>query len=197
MDDFLEFGGWFDQLFRTKSDGRYVTFKTALNLIYQTNLPPIIVETGTIRQVEDYGAGYSTVIFGEYIARYGGHITTIDIEPKNMEVCRQVTQKYKGSINYIVDDSLHALTLLKAPIDLLYLDSLDTPIGENEDATPAQEHNLKEFKIVEHLLHLKSVVLIDDNNFVNGGKSRLTKKYLKEKGWRVLINGQQTLWIHG
>lgn len=195
MDTFLEFGGWFDQLFRLKSDGRYVTFKTALNIIHQTNQPPIIVETGTIRQEEDYGAGYSTVIFGEYVNHYGGHITTIDIEWNNMEVCKRVTDVYKGQIDYIVDDSLHALTLLKAPIDLLYLDSLDTPIGDNEDATPAQEHNLKEFKIVEHLLHPKSVVLIDDNNFVNGGKSRLTKQYLAEKGWRVLINAQQTLWI--
>lgn len=192
MDNFLEYNSWFDELFRVRSSKRYPTFRVALNLLYQ--LPTHrIVETGTIRKAKDYGAGYSTYIFGQFVKRYGGTITTIDLNPGNMRVCKRVTAEFAHWIEYIVDDSLHVLPLLHEPIDLLYLDSLDTPI--RGDASEAQLHNLKEFKSAEALLHEKSIVLIDDNNFANGGKSRMTKQYLQEKGWRVLLNMQQSLWI--
>lgn len=194
MNDFLEYHNWFDEAFEEKSDRRYVTFRIALNLLSQQK-GHNIVETGTTRQVDDYGAGYSTYIFANFVEMYGGKITTIDIDPKNMEVCKEITKEFADKINYVVSDSLFALTKIEEPIDLLYLDSLDTPIPDNEDARLAQEHNLKEFKLVEHLLHKDSIVLIDDNDFVNGGKARLTKKYLAEKGWRLLINFQQSLWI--
>ncbi len=192
MDNFLEYHSWFDELFQAKSSRRYSTFRVALNLLYQ--LPTHrIVETGTIRKIKDYGAGYSTYIFGHFVKRYGGKITTIDIDPKNMRVCKRVTAEFADWIEYVVDNSLHALSLLHEPIDLLYLDSFDTPI--RRDASEAQLHNLKEFKLAEPLLHEKSIVLIDDNNFTNGGKSRMTKQYLHEQGWRVLLNMQQSLWI--
>lgn len=192
MKDFLEYHNWFDEAFEKKSDRRYVTFRIALNLLAQQE-GHRIVETGTTRQVDDYGAGYSTVIFGSFVKKYGGHITTIDIDEKNMGVCRQVTEEFRDQINYVVEDSLTALPKLDGMIDLIYLDSLDTPI--TGDATEAQEHNLKEFKIIEKKLHNKSIILIDDNDFENGGKARLTKKYLAERGWRVIINFQQSIWI--
>jgi predicted O-methyltransferase YrrM len=192
MDNFLEYNSWFDEMFRRKLSKRYPTFRAALNLLYQ--LPSHqIVETGTIRKVRDYGAGYSTYLFGQFVKRYGGKVTTIDIDPGHINVCKRVTAEFAASIEYIVDDSLHALSLLREPIDLLYLDSLDTPV--RGDATNAQLHNLKEFKLAEPLLHEKSIVLIDDNNFANGGKSRMTKRYLQEKGWRVVLNMQQSFWI--
>lgn len=192
IDNFLEINSWFEEMFKEKSDSRFTTFRIALNLLYQ--MPNHnIVETGTIRLPDDYGAGYSTYIFGQFVKHYGGHIITIDIEPRNMDVCRQVTDEFHDQITYIIDDSLNTLPQITDKIDLLYLDSLDTPL--TGDATEAQEHNLKEFKLVEHLLHEKSIVLIDDNGFENGGKPFLTKKYLMEKDWKVLINAQQTVWI--
>jgi predicted O-methyltransferase YrrM len=192
MDTFLEYDSWFDLQFRRKLSSRYSTFRAALNLLYQ--LPSHrIVETGTIRRVRDYSAGYSTHIFGQFVKRYGGKITTIDIDPAHMNVCKSVTADFAERIEYVVDDSLQALALLDEKIDLIYLDSLDTPGKGN--ASSAQLHNLKEFKIVEPLLHEKSIVLLDDNDFTNGGKSRMTKHYLQEKGWRVLLNMKQSLWI--
>jgi predicted O-methyltransferase YrrM len=190
-DNFLESDSWFDEMFREKSSRRFSTFRVALNLLYQQPNHRI-VETGTTRMVDDYGAGYSTYIFGQFVKRYGGHIITIDIEPRNMDVCRMITDEFHDQITYVIDDSLRSLPLITEKIDLLYLDSLDLPL--EGDASEAQTHNLKEFKLVEHLLHEKSIVLIDDNDF-NGGKPLLTKKYLKERGWRVLLNEQQSLWI--
>lgn len=193
MKDFLFIDSWFEQKYKVKSDGRYLTFKTALNLLLQNNGKNIL-ETGTTRQVDDYGAGYSTVIFGDFVEHYGGHIWTVDIEPRNMDVCRIVTMPYQANISYIVDDSHNFLKSFKDKIDLLYLDSYDYPI-DGSDPSPCQQHQLKEFQLAEPNLHSKTIVLLDDNHFDNGGKTKFTKDYLLEKNWRCLIDSQQSLWI--
>jgi len=196
MDNFLEYNSWFNTEFFFKSTDRFPTFRTALNLLYQNTSNPIIVETGTVRQVDDYGAGYSTYIFGKYLHKLGaGRLITIDISQDNMNISKEVTKEFEDKINYVVADSLQALTQIQEQVDLLYLDSLDTPFEPGANASPAQEHALKEFKIIEPKLHDKSIVLLDDNGLENGGKTALVKQYLKEKGWRVLFNGQQSLWI--
>lgn len=192
MDDFLGYNGWFDMQFRRKLSGRFPTFRAALNLLYQQS-GHRIVETGTVRRVRDYSAGYSTFVFGQFAQRYGGKITTIDIDPKNINTCKRVTADYAEWIEYVVDDSLQALARIQDNIDLLYLDSFDTP--RRGDASAAQLHNLKEFKIVEPRLHEKSIVLLDDNDFSNGGKTRMTKQYLQEQEWRLLLDMKQSLWV--
>lgn len=193
MKDFLEHHSWIDR-YEQQMSFRYPTMRTALNLLYQLNRPVTIVETGTVRQVDDWGAGYSTFIWGQFCQNEGGMCTTIDISEHNMEVCRKVTEPYKNFITYVVEDSLTALAKLNEPIDLLYLDSLDVPLEAGADLRPCQEHNLKELQIAEHLLHSESLVLIDDN-FENGGKGKLTKAYLREKGWRALMFHQQCLFM--
>jgi predicted O-methyltransferase YrrM len=192
MNNFLEYHSWFDETFETKLRGRYFTFRIALNLLLQQPNRNI-VETGCIRFLNDFGGGNSTMIFASFVNLYGGHLTTIDISPENMDICKSVTANFAKNIDYIVDNSLSALAKLDKPIDLLYLDSLDVP--EVGDATEGQEHNLKEFKIAEHLLHTGSLLLIDDNNMDNGGKSRLTKDYVVSKGWKLILNFDQSLWI--
>jgi len=192
MKNFLEHNSSFDLAYEANLRGRYFTFRIALNLLLQQT-GRNIVETGCVRLLNDYGGGNSTYIFGQFIYLYGGHLTTIDISPENMDICKLATQKFAKDIDYIVDDSLSALAKLDQPIDLLYLDSLDVP--ETGDATEGQEHNLKEFKLAEHLLHEGSLLLIDDNNMDNGGKSRLTKDYVASQGWKLILNFDQSLWI--
>lgn len=183
---------WFDSMFADKSAGRAKTFKKALQLLNE-RATHNIVETGCLRQENDYGAGYSTFIFGEFCKRLGGHISTVDISDENMSVCMMITAPYKEFISYYVDDSLNFLKNYDKYIDLLYLDSLDVPL--QGDAAECQEHNLKEFKIAEPLLTRGSIILLDDNEFDNGGKTRLTKVYLEEKGYKEIMGGQQSLWV--
>lgn len=198
MKDFLFINNWFDQKYKVKSDGRYPTFKLALNLLLQTAMKygsgMNILETGTTRMVDDFGAGYSTVLFGDFVSHYGGHVWTVDIEPRNMDVCRVVTLPYQDKISYVVDDSHHYLSDFKDRINLLYLDSYDYPL-DGSDPTPCQQHQLKEFKLAEENLDERAIVLLDDNNFDNGGKTKLTKDYLLEKDWRCLLDLQQSIWF--
>jgi len=50
-------------------------------------------------------------------------------------------------------------------------------------------------KLAEKNFNDKTVVLLDDNNFLDGGKTKLAKIYLKEHGWRCVLDYQQSLWI--
>jgi len=172
---------------------KYITFKAALNLFLQNN-GQIIVETGTQRLRDDPG-GSSTTLFGAFCKKYGKKLFTVDINPSNMKVSRDCTMEFKDSIIYVLTDSVKFLRNFNQKIDLLYLDSLDCPLPPS-NATEAQTHNLNELKAAYDKLQEGSILLIDDNNFENGGKTRLSKKFLLETGvWQCVLDYGQTLWM--
>ena len=172
---------------------KYLTFKATLNLFLQKD-GQTIVETGTQRLKDDPG-GCSTTLFGAFCKRYGKRLFTVDINPLNMKVSMDVTKEFKDCITYVVMDSVKFLKKFDQKIDLLYLDSLDCPLPP-ADATEAQLHNLNELKAACDKLHKGSILLMDDNNFANGGKTRLSKRFLLETGgWNCILDYGQTLWV--
>lgn len=181
---------WLEK-YKSYMDVRYTTFKMALDLLL--DLPTHkIVETGCVRLKDDWGAGYSTVLFGEFCKLYGGTLITIDNTESHMNICKKLTKEYSSNIKYITGNSLEELGKLICKVDLLYLDSFDLDLVG--DRLPSQEHNLKEFKISESMLHENSIVLIDDC-FGGNGKPKLTKQYMIDKGWKVLHENQQILFV--
>ena len=199
MDDFLFIeNDWlyreFERLEFVRSM-KYQTFKAALNLLHQRRPSGFeIVETGTQRVIDDPG-GCSTLLFAAYCARYNGTLTTVDINPRYLEVAKEATRAYAEHVNYIESDSIKFLTDWtenNGYIDLLYLDSYDcSPIG---DSSPAQLHQVKEYVAAEHALSPRSILVMDDNNFPSGGKTRLLKQQLWEKGWECILDMGQSLW---
>lgn len=176
-----------------KSGERYNTFLYSLELLNSRCTEPLIVETGTLRQENDFGAGYSTYIFGEYVSLFGGRLITIDISAKNIDTSKRLTEKFKENITYICEDSLIYLNgYTSEKIDYLYLDSFDCPL--TGDATDAQLHNLHEFKSAEPFLSKNAIIVIDDANLENGGKSRLTHQYLSDRGYIMSMFHQQSVW---
>lgn len=201
MSDFCFFDNWFDIKYQDKSSSRYVTFKIALNLLNQNN-GKLVVETGTIRFADDWGAGMSTQLFADYCQTYGGKVVTVDIREDNISTCRKVTQDLSHVITYVCADSAFYLAEYNGPkIDLLYLDSYDFPVnGKVEDREEGvdkpQAHNLLEFKLAEKHLASNAVLLLDDNNLPFGGKPKLTKEYLRTKPeWKCLYESQQSAWM--
>lgn len=184
---------WYSENYKNKSSLRFDSFRLALELTYNNTDNPIIFETGTLRLENDFGAGYSTYIFGECVSKFGGNVITVDISNNNINTCMNITKKFSDRITYIVDDSLNTLKNYTGYIDLLYLDSYDCPI--EGDATESQLHNLAEFKLGEKFLHKTSVILIDDINFENGGKAKLTHEYMKENNYTLLYARQQSVWM--
>ena len=173
---------------------KWFTFKAALNLMHQRRTPertPTIVETGTMRMKED-PAGGSSLFFGEYCKRYGGHLTTVDIDAAHMTTSKTLTADYAPWITYAQEDSVGFLGRFDRPIDLIYLDSMDcSPVG---DSTPAQEHQVREFQAAKHALGPDSILLLDDANFENEGKPKLLKRVLPNEGWECIADRGQSLW---
>jgi predicted O-methyltransferase YrrM len=184
---------WFAQEFGDKLKERYLTQRIGLNILNQISTNPFILETGTIRMENDWGAGMSTLVFSRYVTHHGGHIVTNDISYRIMDVCKKVTDQYSNFITYVIEDSLVYLPTVQEKIDFLYLDSMDCPpIG---DASMAQDHNLKEFLICEKLLNDRAVIMIDDVGFENGGKGAKTHEYLNNQGYVMIMKHQQSVWL--
>lgn len=183
---------WYTSNYKNKSGNRFESFRLALTMLYETTDHPYIIETGCLRLENDFGAGYSTYIFAECINIFGGKLVTVDITPSHMETCKLLTKSFQVNVTYIVDDSLKILKNYSDRIDLLYLDSYDCPI--EGDASESQKHNLNEFILAENKLHDKSLILIDDVDFSNGGKARMTHDYLKKNNYKLIYQQQQSLW---
>jgi len=196
----MSFYFWEDDWLRQKygyleavKSRKYCTFKAALNLFLQNN-GQIIVETGTQRLKDDVG-GCSTTLFGAFCKTYNKTLYTVDNDPKHLEISKELTQEFKDHIVYVLSDSVEFLEKFDEPIDLLYLDSLDCPLPP-ADATESQLHQLREIKAAYPKLHKGSVVLLDDNDFTNGGKTRLSKRWLfKTREFLLILDDKQSLWL--
>lgn len=195
MKDFLQVGSWFEEKYKEKSGGRYVTFKLALNLFLQ-RYGHTIVELGTTKAPDDWGAGMGTLLFAEVVGKYGGKIYTVDNYPPHIEACKIITAPWAGSVVHVESDSLEFLKGFEETIDLLYLDTMDYPLTPEEgDPAACQEHQLKELKLAYPNLSPKAVVLLDDNDLPGGGKTAMAKEFLFKKKWKLLYDAQQSLWV--
>ena len=153
----------------------------------------LIIETGSIRVKDDPGGAY-TPLWGAFCKRYGKRLITVDILPEVTDLCKEVTKEYADHITYVTQDSVEFLKSFDEPIDLLFLDSMDCPL--DEPAEEAQRHNFEEFEAARKNLHKNSLLLMDDNNFPNGGKPGITKNYLlTQPDWVCLLDYAQSLWI--
>jgi len=194
MEDFLFLDkDWFYKKYADKSKERFWTFKIALNLFLQRQ-GSIIVETGCLRQKDDWGAGQSTLLFGEFCHRYGKKLYTVDNNAEHLLVAKEVTEPFKENIEYILGDSHLFLENFNKKIDLLYLDSLDADPNNQQKTREAQLHQLVEIQLALPKLSEKAIVLLDDNNLPFGGKTYLSKDFLKEKGFTLLMDYHQSLW---
>lgn len=184
---------WFDDHFRGMLASRAVTQQVALGVLNQFTHTPTILETGTIRRHNDWGAGMSTLLFGWYVKEFGGRVITVDVDAANIQTCKEATHRFAEYITYVVSDSCKYLADFKEKIDLLYLDSMDAPI--EGDASASQQHNLNEFLLAEKLLADRAVIVIDDVNLPNGGKAAKTHEYLISRGYLWIASQQQSVWI--
>lgn len=152
---------------------------------------PTFVETGTIRAEEDWaGAGFSTYHFGAYVSRRGGKLHSVDLTPGHVEFARNWTHVFGDAVTVHQDDSLNFLQRFPGPIDVLYLDSLDTTEPRHA------EHALREVEVALPKLHERSLILFDDTPWNAGnwvGKGSRAVPWLLERGWRVLYAGYQVL----
>jgi hypothetical protein len=195
MDNYLDINkDWFSKKYLPLLGRRFWTFKVALNLFKQLKMVTI-VETGCIRKKEDWDAGYSTMLWAEYAFNEGATVHSIDISPDNILLAGQCLGKYKAYVDFKCGDSVAELKKWKGLIDLLYLDSVDCDPKDEKIALKAQKHQLEEIKTALPLIPQNGIVLLDDNYYPNGGKTKLAKEFLTEKKFICLLDYEQSLWI--
>jgi len=149
---------------------------------------PSIVETGCVRSHEDWSAGYFGYLAGAWIhARGCGNLASVDIDPERVKIAKEICRFWPCEV--ICSDSVDYLENRSAPIDVLYLDSMDCEIPEHA------EHGLREAKAAERLLKFGSLVVLDDTVWDGcwSGKGAKAVPYLLGRGFRVEAMGYQTI----
>lgn len=182
---------------------REPTFRAMCDFIRgraQTVDDPVIVETGCVRSVEDWGAGNSTVIFDLLLQEIGrGFLTSIDITPAHVRVA-QSQLMYRNS-EVLCDNSLTVLSRWKTPIDLLYLDSYDLQVS---DGHPSALHHMMELALAWQNLRRPAMVAIDDNfsgeyrkpaHRYPWSKGKYVRQFMDQLGIKPVMDTQQTIWI--
>lgn len=213
--NFVYVNSEFEKKFAGPLSARWVTYKTALNLLTQLHYPSInirILETGCQRMEDDWGGGCSTWVFADYLTHYAtstSSLYTVDNNRSNLDLARAVIaakfpEPYDFEFIPMLGDSieiLHNLHKNKLSFDFAYLDSMDCdprePEGEMQTKM-SQVHQLNEAKVAVKLLdpyNNYQLLMLDDNNLPWGGKCTLTKEFLFDEGWTCVFDFQQSLWL--
>jgi len=150
---------------------------------------PQILSTGSIRQEEDWTAGFSDYLFGYWLGQVGGSLKVVEIDPKRADFARAWTAPYPVEVH--TSHSHDFLRQYSGPLlDGFYSDSLD--LGESGYADCC----LGEVQLVLQHLRRGAPILIDDSYYGGRawhGKGALAIPYLMQQGWRVGYSGHQTL----
>jgi hypothetical protein len=195
MNTFIEHSNLFDPHMKQGSE-RFHTFKIAMNYYLQYN-GKVIVETGTQRQLNDWGAGCSTSLIGKFISEFSptSRLYSVDISSLNIQISKEICcQDYRSHITWLTEDSIGFLKNFNEKIDFLYLDSYDW-FPQEPGLTECQKHQLSEMEACLDKMNEKSVILLDDNDLPDGGKSKLTKEFLTNNNWICLLDSKQSIWI--
>lgn len=169
---------------------RSISFAIALDRLATLAYQPSIVETGCIRAENDWaGAGYSTFILGLAAERFGGTMCSIDIDAVNIKYAAHVCKNIPAA-RFVCADSVAALAQIETPIDLLYLDSMDTYVAGHD------VHGLKEAQVGAAKVSNSGMIVFDDTLNVDGkilGKGSLAIPWLLDNGWQIVFSGYQVV----
>ena len=165
MNNNLDFYKWFDAVAK-KLGQREISFRKIFKYLDALPAPIIIVETGCLREIENFLDGQSTLLFDKYTLSRGNKskVYTVDINPKSTKICKEAVS---DNVEIITDSSVRYLTYLsnsfvktKTKVSMFYLDSFDV---DWRYPHPAAAHHLKELTAINRILHKDTLVVVDDS----------------------------------
>ncbi len=155
--------------------------------------PISIVETGCIRNPTDrykMGDGWTTLTWLLWAEHTDSRVYTIDIDKECLDIARSIVGN-TNKVHFVHSDSVKFFKELPKnfKIDLLFLDSYDW-IGDSDNKTGSEVHQLSEIVYAMPSLHNKSLILLDDV-FDDGdgkiyGKGNFSIPFLLSNGWKII-----------
>lgn len=113
----------------------------------------ILVECSRAQRGIEVGTatGYGAIHMGLGFERNGGHLTTIDISPKMVDIARDNIQKMRlqDSVTVVEGDALEVIPKLEGQFDFIFIDAV-------------KKDYLKYFKAAEPKLKPGSVIVADN-----------------------------------
>lgn len=191
MSKYQAYFNYFNQNFHNLLAHRSYSIRMAI-ILFMMNKGKVIVETGTLRVLDQWSDGQATLVLGKVTQFYPSKLFSVDIDENAVDASKEATKDIKN-VTITKSDSVEYLKKFKQKIDLLYLDSMDCPT--EGDATESQAHCFNELKAAEKNIHDKTVIVIDDAKWPNGGKAKLAREYLLSKGWEIIPFEYQDLFI--
>ena len=94
MSNNLDFYKWFDTVAK-KLGQREISFRKIFKYLDILPAPIIIVETGCLREIDNFLDGQSTLLFDKYTLSRGNNskVYTVDINPKSTKICKEAVVK--------------------------------------------------------------------------------------------------------
>src|SRR4030043_535458 len=117
----------------------------------------------------------------------GAAVVSVDICRAAVKVARKSCKEFKNC-KIVRGDGIKFLEKFKKKIDLLFLDAWDVV----PDTDYAENHLLAYLK-AKSKLNKTNIIAIDDTYIGNGGNERLLIPVLKTEGYKILVQGRQTI----
>lgn len=152
----------------------------------------LIIETGTIRMENDYGAGMSTVLWDIFLNYFNGKCISID---NNIDVINFAKNVVSDHVELVCEDSVRYLNELSlssiSQIDVLYLDSHDI---DWYNPHPSSLHHLKELCAIKNKITNGTLVCVDDNQGSHG-KGWYINDFMTTLNKNKICDSYQLAWV--
>ena len=155
----------------------------------------VVVEVGSSRAPLRHPiAGFNPVCCNDghsthqWVAQRYFEVHTVDINPKSKQLLDSLGYP---NLHAYTADGVGFLRDWRGPkIDLLFLDAWDV-------GTPAYaEQHQDAFNCARDKLSPRHIIGIDDTDFEGAGKGKFLVPYLRELGYRQVVDGRQTVFVN-
>ncbi len=186
--NFLEI---YDANFASRLGSRSEGFRKIFELLEAKKVKNyMILETGTVRTINDWSDGQSTRLFDMFVNFYQGNVYSVDISEDACATCQSVVSP---KVFFRCGDSVQFLHERPSTekFDLIYLDSFDIDF---EKPHPSSLHHIFELCSVLHKNTKPGTIIAIDHNKEGAGKGGYIKQYFDMIGMKKVYDGYQLIY---
>lgn len=186
--DFLEF---YDMQLAPLLEIRAEGFRKIFELLEAKKVKNYsILETGTVRTINEWSDGQSTRLFDMFVNFYQGNVYSVDISE---DACMTSQSVVSPKVLFRCGDSVQFLH--ERPeyekFDLIYLDSFDVDF---QNAHPSSLHHIFELCSVLHKNTKPGTIIAIDDNKGGVGKGQYIQQYFDMIGVKKVYDGYQLIY---